>query len=143
MEPASIFGLCASCVGVAYKAGKLVHDIHELCIKFKGVEVSLQFLKTEISAVKIATETISRSLDLPHVKVHKSLQSQLADTLDACGDLLALIQEHVSKATQTRRTIGFRSKINYLWTESSLNEYRSILQTQVQALQLILQCLQL
>jgi len=143
MEPSAIVGLCGSCIGIAYRAGKLAHDIHDLRHKFKDVDISLLSVKSQASAIQAVTEILSRWLDNPQVQVDGSLQLQLASILDACEFLLGFIQEHVSKATQSQQKLGFRSRSKYLWNESSLNGYRDMLQTQVQTLQLILQCIQL
>ncbi|OCK96512.1 uncharacterized protein K441DRAFT_695011 [Cenococcum geophilum 1.58] len=143
MEPSAIVGLCGSCIGITYRAGKLAHDIHDLRHKFKDVDISLLSVKSQASAIQAVTEILSRWLDNPQVQVDGSLQLQLASILDACEFLLGFIQEHVSKATQSQQKLGFRSRTKYLWNESSLNGYRDMLQIQVQALQLILQCIQL
>ena len=143
MEPASIVALCGSCFGIAIRAGKLGYDINVLRNRFNTAETQLQFLRIQVSAVKTTTETLARWLDGQQPSADESLRIQLSDTLEACEQLLGLIEEHVFKATHSQQKLGFRSKTKYLWNENSLNGYKDMLQTQVQVLQLILQCLQL
>ncbi|CAG8960659.1 hypothetical protein HYFRA_00013538 [Hymenoscyphus fraxineus] len=145
MEPVSIIGLVGSIAGISNIIGKALGRLIKLQSKFSDSSVTISLLIGQFTTVKAALDQIGPLLKSNHAKKpqHEQLVLDLQISLDGCKLLIQVIEEriiHLSR-DETGKELNLKGKIEFLWMESELNGFTTLLNNQTTALNLLVSVL--
>jgi len=141
MDPASIVGLVASCLSLAEKAVKTIHGGWELYTKFKDAEQSVGTLVMRLETIQSALVVLKSWIQSYLSKQDAAIElvRSLERAIRGCFMVLTAVQELV-EGLENKKT---REKICYLWNEATINSQAGNLDSQVNALNLVVGIMQL
>lgn len=147
MDPASLLGAISASGAIVGAIAKTLHGLHEVREKFHGADVSVGLLMSELTAVKAAIIQIedwvrfsSRNKPVP-----ADLGPALEISLEGCKTAMDVLAAEVQNVLDDLSPEGprFQFRARYVWNESTMKEHQLRLHTQVSALQLLLQAVQM
>ncbi|CAG8979581.1 hypothetical protein HYALB_00010782 [Hymenoscyphus albidus] len=144
-EPVSIIGLVGSIAGISNIIGKASGRLIKLQSKFSDSSVTISLLIGQLTIVKAALDQISPLLKSNYAKKpqHEQLVLDLQIYLDGCKLLIQVIEEriiHLSR-DESGKELNLKGKIEFLWMESELNGFTTLLNNQTTALNLLVSVL--
>lgn len=142
MEAITIVTVVGSCTHLVFRASTLVADFARLKDKLRHVERNVQVVVTQINAIKGVVNSLAQWLQQNSTARTQELLPEVTGVLECCTDLVLLISQHVEKIKGLSGS-KLKAGIAHLLGEEKLKEYQAMLQRQVQALSLLIQCLQL
>lgn len=148
-EVIGIIGLIASCMTIQDEATTLLHGLVHIRQKLQDTGSNLHLLSTRIRAIKSASSRISSWLGkYPGNSLEDSeIDAEFNAVLDACLLLLGVMEHHLPKDAQSSsgisRALPFSQELRFMWNEKTIRELEEKLDRQVQAMDLLLHCIQL
>lgn len=145
MDPLSLIGGIASTGAIIGGITKTVHDLRTLREKFNEADSTLGAIITELCTVKAALYQIK---DWTDYNKDGTVQKELAEALDVsltgCKECLDLLAEEVTSmiGNSSQRGAELRMRVRTIWNEQMMKEHQSRLHNQMNALQLLLQAVQ-
>lgn len=138
MDPATVISLVGSGLAVA---GKTLKNLHELSDKFKNAEQSVQVLIAKLSTLGAALTQLQILLLSENTSrfTTPQLQSDLVSAMRPCTVVMNAIDRHVCQM----KTGWLKGRLRYLWDEEIIKEHGTHLDSQISALNLLLQVIQL
>ena len=142
MDPFTIVGLVASCLSIADKTTKAIHGGWELFTKYRDAKLSISTLlgrlETVTSALAALKGLVDYCIDNQGVAAAELLQS-LERAVRGCHVVLAGLRELVEGLKQVKAM----DKFKLLWNESTIQIQADNLDSQVNALNLVLNIMQM
>ncbi|KAF2795033.1 hypothetical protein K505DRAFT_416711 [Melanomma pulvis-pyrius CBS 109.77] len=138
MEAVSIIALVGSGLAVATKTLKALNDLSQ---KNTNVEQSTQLLISKLSTVRAALSQLQALLQSDRAErfITPQLQSDLSSAMYPCTVVMGAIHQHVRQIQEG----WLKGRIRYLWDEKTISEHSVHLDSQISALNLLLQVIQL
>ena len=147
MDPASILGAVSASGAILAGIAKTVHTLHEVRDSFHGADISIGLLISELSAVKAAVTQIEdwAKYNFPNCPLQADLGPAFQDSLEGCKIAMGVLSQEVESMLEgmSPEETGFRFRAQYVWNESIMREHQQRLHTQVGALQLLIQVVQM
>ena len=147
MEPISVIGLLSTAGTLASAITVTIKSLSDLRGQYKDADLRIRLLIGELSTVKSALTQINdwtHYLDDTHQQ--SDVVAGLKVSLEGCQLALDALAEEVQSllggAIPDSRSMSFRMRTRYVWSESSLKDHESRLRAQIAALQLLLQAVQ-
>lgn len=130
MEPASIVSLTGACLTLVMRTAK---DLNDIVSKFRNVDHKVTLIEAQLNTI---TATISRLKDWlkTQQQISHGIYSDLSGAIGACTTVVSQLNGYITSLGKGR----FKSKVKWVWEDSSLSEYQSALASQIAALGLFL-----
>jgi hypothetical protein len=145
MDPVSILGLVGTALSVAKAVTQTISQLSELRSRYRNVPMHLTTLLGQLYMVRAALDQISSwsSQDLWSNPRYQELAEQIDTSLDCFRPLILTLQQHLDElALPQDLDLSARNKLTFLWNEADLLRFLSLLDCQVNALNLFLQAVQ-
>lgn len=145
MDPLTIIGGVGAAAGIIATITKTVKGLSDLQSKYSEAETSVRQLIRQLTAIKASLIQIRdwTELNLHGSPREKELVDAFQIALEGCQEAMEKMADEVAKLVQDalagdRRTMRAR----YVWNEESMKDHQDRLDSQVQALQLLLSAVQ-
>lgn len=138
MEAVSIVALIGSDLAVATKTLKALNDLSQ---KNTNIKQSTQLLISKLSTIRVALSQLQALLQSDRAErfITPQLQSDLSSAMYPCTVVMGAIHQHVCQIQEGR----LKGRIRYFWDEKAIREHSVHLDSQISALNLRLQVIQL
>lgn len=143
MDPISVVGLAASLVTIVDMVAKSINSLHTLRTKYSTADLTIRLLIGQLGTLKAALNQISEWItsSLVDVPRHEQLVLDLMNSIEGCEVLLSLLNDNIS-SLRKNENLSVLVKARLVRRENILHEYLSLLDNQVNALNLFLTALQ-
>ena len=143
MDPISVIGLTTAIVTIVDKFAKSINSLHALQATYANADLTVRLLVGQLSTLKAALGQICEWITGSFVDMPQSdqLMLDLINSIEGCEILLSLLNDRISSFERNEK-LGVLGKARLLWGENNLNQYLSLLDNQVNALNLFLTALQ-
>jgi hypothetical protein len=145
MDPVSSIGLVGSVVGIVDVITKSVAHLSGLQSSYKIADLKVRLLVGQLSTLKAALDQIASLIDSrPGIPRDEKLVNDLSIALTCVKAVILAIDTRLSDLQIRDDNLGLKtlSKVGFVWDEQTINDYLSLLNNQVNALNLFLTALQ-
>ena len=145
MEPVSILGTISAVVGIADVVTRSIKRLSNLKTKFRNAPFLISTLIGQLCTVQAALDQLSAWADkhLSSNPRYEQLALQVGSSLDCFRPLMMSLQDRLDQLEGGEEDhLGLAKRVLFVWTEQNLAEYCTILDRQVNALNLLLQAIQ-
>lgn len=144
MDPISAIGFVSSALGIIELVTKGIASLTELRDRYRVADLKVSLLIGQLSTLNAALNQITRLLnDNLDVRHDTQLVQGLSTSLGSVEAVITILDEHLSPLQrQSANSLNTLGKVAFLWDESTLKDYLSLLNNQVNALNLLLTALQ-
>lgn len=142
MDPGSIVALIGSSANIAKLAFTTIQDLQKIQTTYRDAEYTARGLLTKLGVVSFSLGSLElwgRSISISH-QAASDLLLQLELSIQECTRVVTGI---VSKLQPPTGEFRARDRARFAWERSTLKECESELDSQMQALQLLLQVAEL
>lgn len=138
MDPASVLALVASGLTVTTKTLK---NLNEVAHHWKGTEQSVQLLAAKLSTVRAALSQLQMLFDTQQGidRLTPQLETDLTSAMLPCTIIINAIDRQVCQL----RAGWLKGRLRYLFDEGLIKEHSVHLDSQITALNLLLQVIQM
>ncbi|GMF77980.1 unnamed protein product [Aspergillus oryzae] len=144
MDPLSVVGAVGSILGIIDLATRSIKTLTDLQGRYTSIGLRAKILIGQLSTLNAALGQIKQVLDLlgPGNPIGEDSQISLDITtsLSCCEAIMSLLDQRLSRMQQDHLTM--RDKTGILWHEKETTDFQSLLNNQVNALNLLLTALQ-
>ena len=138
MDPLSLIGGVSAVGGIAAAITKTIKDLCDARGKFEGADLTIKSLVCELTTVEIALTQIQnwvRNQDTTSL-AQRDLAHGFKTSLEGCRLAIDVMAEEVALLVTNN---PFWRSAKVVWNEASMRDHQHHLQSQVAALQLLLQ----
>lgn len=146
MDPVSAFGLISGALQVGQIITETLAGLASLREKYQHADLTIGALEQQVRTIRAA---ITQLEDWTRVRLRESpaeYKSSLEVSLEGCQIVMDALAEEVRALTQGTSAndngIGFRLRMRVVWREDVMRGHQERLQSQVIALQLLVQACQ-
>ncbi|KAI0181073.1 G-protein alpha subunit-domain-containing protein [Hypoxylon sp. FL1284] len=142
MDPATILQLVGTAMSISDVVFRCIKDLSALKAKYRDAPLLLSTLIGQLYIVQTALDKLSawKSQDFKRDPRYDHLELQMDHSLDAFSPLIFALQQQLSKHDKTETTA--KGKLSLLWNEREMLNYSSLLDRQVNALNLLVEAMQ-
>ncbi|KNG89354.1 hypothetical protein ANOM_002648 [Aspergillus nomiae NRRL 13137] len=144
MDPLSIVGAVGSILGIIDLATRSIKTLTDLQGRYTSIGLRARILIGQLSTLKAALGQIKEVLDLldPGSRIGEDPQisADITTSLSCCEAIMSLLDQRLSRMQEDHLTM--RDKTSILWHEKETTDFQSLLNNQVNALNLLLTALQ-
>ncbi|KAH7327738.1 hypothetical protein B0I35DRAFT_343 [Stachybotrys elegans] len=138
MEPVTAVGLAHICVSLAATTVKTVKMISDLRERLQDVNQNIRMLASQMDLISLVLSELKTWLNRSPSISH-SAQSKLASAIQSCGvivtDIAASVQAVLPPSWESEPNM--KQRMSHLWKEQLIREQREMINTSLQAFQLI------
>jgi nucleoside phosphorylase len=141
MDPLSVLSLASSIAGLVDIATRSITTLTELQARYTRVGLRFKQLAGQLSTLKAALNKIKHGIETHQTGVwdNEQLVSDLVVSIDCCESVMTVLDDKLIWFDRTQLAgLGVRMKAQSLWEESDIAEYQSMLNNQINALNLLL-----
>jgi DNA-directed RNA polymerase specialized sigma subunit len=145
VDPLSIIGGVGAAAGIIVTITKTVKHLNDLQTKYKDAEMSITQLMRQLLSIKASLIQIQEwtELNLSRSPREKELVDAFGISFEGCKEAMDAMAEEVAKLVQDGINGDMRTmRTRYLWNEDTMKDHQGRLESQVQALQLLLSAVQ-
>ncbi|KAF2829391.1 hypothetical protein CC86DRAFT_404033 [Ophiobolus disseminans] len=115
-EIAVVVGLIAACSTITVRAATIGKDLYTLISKYKTADKKVLQLSTHVKAVRVVSRLLSTWLEGEAVGSEEveEVKKDLLEILEACGNLLLELEEHVTGALGEAERVGVKGALQYI-----------------------------
>jgi hypothetical protein len=146
MDPASLIGVLSAAGGIVSLIIQTVKKLNELRERFEQANVTIRLLMSELLTVRAALQQVddwTRYNLTPSSPIQEDLRSAFEISIEGCTMAMELLSEEVDELLGHDTGESFLIRIRSLWKEDMMLVHQQRLHTQVGALQLLLQAIQM
>jgi hypothetical protein len=146
MDPASLVGVLSAAGGIVSLIVQTVKKLSELRQRFQEANVTIRLLMSELLTVRAALQQVddwTRFNLTPSSEIQEDLRSAFEISIDGCTMAMELLADEVDQLLGNDSGEAFLIRLKSLWSEDMMKLHQQRLHTQVGALQLLLQAVQM
>ena len=128
-------GFAASVLNIVGVITKSIQALRNLQLRWQAAELTVNFLVSQLTILQAALNQISTWTSSPQ---NHLFVMQVDNTLKCCGDLILLMDEHLSRLEWDEDGLTFQSKAKAVMNESNVKQWTHQLDSQSTALNLLL-----
>ena len=138
MDPLSLLGGVSAVGAIAAAITKTIKNLSDARGRYEGADLTIQSLIYELTTVKFALNQIHQWAHnhLPSSPTRGELVQALNVSLEGCRLAVDIMAEDVALLVTNN---PFLRSVKVVWNEASMRDHQNRLQSQVAALQLLLQ----
>jgi hypothetical protein len=140
-----VFGGVAAAAGIIVTITKLVRGLSDLQSKYSDAENSIRLLIRQLTSMKTSLIQISgwTQLNLAGSPREYEIVEAFKISLEGCQEAMQSMADEVAKLVQDAIAGDSRTmRTRYVWNEENMKDHQARLDSQVQALQLLLSAVQ-
>lgn len=147
MDPATIIGTLSAAGTIVAAIGNVAHDLSRLRERYREADTTIGLLLTELFAIQGALRYVE--LWAQHAARDGLIQEELVSyfevSLEGCRTAVSLLSEKVAALHEasSSQEHNFRARARTVWHESALKDHQQHLRSQVQALSILIQTVQM
>lgn len=144
-DPLSILGGVGAAAGIIATITKTVKNLSDLQTKYSEAEMSIRQLMRQLMAIKASLSQIQdwTELNLSRSPRERELVEAFNISFDGCKEAMNAMADEVAVLAQDALAGDRRlMRARYVWNEESMKDHQERLDSQVQALQLLLSAVQ-
>lgn len=144
MDPVSAIGLVGSVLGIVDIITKSVAYLSSLQSRYKVADLKVSLLIGQLSTLKAALDQVAALINSrPDVPRDNKLVNDLSVALTCVEAVIFAVDDRLSDLERNGNYgLTSLSKAGFVWDEQTMNDYLSLLNNQVNALNLFLTALQ-
>lgn len=150
MEPISAVGLSVSLISCVKVITTSINSLLALQTKYRQADLTVQLFLGQLSTLRAALNEICQWINVSLIGVaqHEQLVLDLTTSIEGCKVLLLILSDRIALLglggvdQDGSDLLGLRGKMRLLWAEKESNQYFSLLNNQINALNLLLTALQ-
>ncbi|KAF7922085.1 uncharacterized protein EAE98_008296 [Botrytis deweyae] len=144
MDPVSIITLTGSVFSTGKVITSLITSLVTLKSKYKNASLIASLLIGQLTTIKTALNEVSDWIakTLQGVDKNEQLIINLESSLESCHVFLLMLEDHITRLDQNGIDRQLKGKPRLLWNESEIKELNNYLNSQVNALHLLLTAVQ-
>lgn len=148
MDPVSAFGLVSGGLQVVQIIAQTAAGLATLRGKFTNADLTIRSLIGELTTIKSAITQLEdwARYNARESPEHNEYDADLGVALDGCRAIMEVLSEDVTSLTRSTAgetsTVGFRTRVRFVWNDDVMRDHQTRLHAQVLALQLLLQACQ-
>lgn len=146
MDPASVIGALSAAGGIVALIVNTVKKLHELKERYHEADVTIRLLMSELLTVRSALQQVddwTRYNLTPISPIQEDLRGAFDISLEGCNIAMELLANEVDELLGNDTGEAFHTRVRQLWSDSVMKRHQQTLHTQVGALQLLLQAVQM
>jgi hypothetical protein len=145
IDPISLLSLIGLCGSICCRVAQIVTSLDALKESYKNTRLAIEGLNAQINAVEAAASRLASWLRQSSQSLSETEYIGLEKSISACANLISALEGYVAEGVEAGDpdNVSQGSKTRYVRHETSIKEFRDLLQCQVQALSFFLQALQL
>lgn len=147
MEPVTIIGTLSAAGTIVAGITSVVHDLTRLKERFKEADNTIGLLLTELNTIKGALSQVEHWIKFgaKNSPVQEELAGCFEISMEGCKTAVSLLSERVAAlhAAFISEEHAFLTRAKAVWNESALKDHQQHLRSQVQALQFLIQVVQM
>jgi hypothetical protein len=142
MDPISTIGAISSILGIVDVVTRSITTLADLHRSYATISLKIKLLIGQLSTLKAALGQIKELLDSPSGGIARDsqLSTDISISLDGCEAIISALDERLSKYRWDQLTV--QSKTQFIWSEKDITDFQSLLNNQVNALNLLLTAMQ-
>ena len=133
MDPAAVIGLLASCLTIASKTVSSLNDVYTLYQQYSSTHIEIQSLLGRVESVNTALSGLKRWKEKPSLRRFDAINS-LESAIVSCSTVLCEIKKHAEKT----KSEGVTAKIRHIWNKEFIKGFSDDMDSQINALNLLL-----
>lgn len=143
MDPISAIGFVSSTLTIVELVVKGIATLTELRDRYKIADLKVSLIIGQLSTLNAALNQVIHLLkDNPGLPQDDGLIQDLSTSLDCVETVIVILDERLSSLRRhSAHGLNLMGKVAFLWDDSTLKEYLSLLDNQVNALNLLLTAL--
>jgi hypothetical protein len=144
MDPISAISFVSAIAGIVDLVAKGVLSLSDLQSRYRIADIKFHLLITQLSTLKVALIQIGLLVeDVSHAPRNIQLVSALSTSLSSLETIIGALDNRLSQLQRNAEDgLSNWGKFNYVWDEQTMRDYLSLLDHQVNALNLLLSALQ-
>lgn len=144
MDPASAIGTVSAVLGIVSLIAKSVASLSDLQSRYGAADLKVSLLIGQLSTVKAALKQIAKLLEDGNGALRDpELIDDFSMSLKCVEDVVVILDDKISLVQRNAANeLTIRSKVGFIWDEKTMDDYLSMLNNQIQALDLLLTALQ-
>ncbi len=146
IDPISLVSLIGLCGSICCRVAQIITGLDALRESYKHARFAIEGLNAQINAVEAAASRLASWLRQSSQSLSETEYIGLGKSMSACANLISALEDYVADLgveAGHSDNVSQGSKTRYVRHETSIKEFRDLLQCQVQALSFFLQALQL
>lgn len=147
MDPVTFLGSLSAAGTILAGVSKVAHDLTRLTERFRDADTTVGLLLTELWAIQGALRVVEKwTTDNESLgPVQDELASNFEMSIEGCRTAIALLEDDVTvlHAAFVNDEKDFVARLKTLWKESAMKDHQQHLRAQVQALQILIQAVQM
>ncbi|KAM0317878.1 hypothetical protein ACHAO8_002132 [Botrytis cinerea] len=145
MDPVSIFGLTGSVLTAGKVVMNLIASLNTLKSKYESADLMAILLIGQLTTIKTALNEVSNwiATSLHGFDKHDQLIINLESSLESCHVFILMLDNRIIQLDRTGIDRKLKRKTKLHWNESEIKELNSHLNSQVNALHLLLIAVQM
>jgi hypothetical protein len=144
-DPLTILGGVGAAGGIIVTITKIIKGLSDLQSKYTDAEISIRSLIKQLMTIKAALRSIQDwiEMSLSGSLKERDLVEAFSTSLEGCKEAMEAMGDEVTRLVQDALAGDKRMmRARYVWNEESMKDYQARLDSQVQALQLLLSAVQ-
>jgi hypothetical protein len=144
MDPLTILGGVGAAAGIIATITKTIKGLSDLQTKYTNADMSIRQLMRQLMVIKASLIQIQDwTENLRSSPRERELVEAFTISLDGCQEAMEAMCEEVTKLVQDAMAGDRRMmRARYVWNEETMRDHQGRLDSQVQALQLLLSAVQ-
>ncbi|TGO22441.1 hypothetical protein BPAE_0168g00120 [Botrytis paeoniae] len=145
MDPVSVIGLTGSLLSIGKIITKSIRSLTTLQSKYKDASLMVSLLIGQLTTIRAALSEVSDwiTTSLRGIVEHEQLVDDLKVSLGSILMLISILDDRISQLDRNDLgDLNLRGKIKFLWDENEMGELDSYLNSQINALTLLLSSIQ-
>ncbi|KAH0565605.1 hypothetical protein GP486_000993 [Trichoglossum hirsutum] len=147
MDPVSILGVIGASSTIVARIAATVHSLNEVRRRFHEADITIGLLISELTTVKAAVIQIGdwAKYNFAGGPIQADLGITFQESLEGCSIAMQVLNDEVQDVLgdMSPEDPGFQVRMRYVWNEPIIREHQQRLHTQVGALQLLIQVVQI
>lgn len=147
MEPVTFIGTLSAAGTIVAGISTVAHDLSRLRERFKEADKTVGLLLTELSAIKGALGQVEDWVKYGSAAgpVQEELAGSFEMSIEGCKTAVDLLSDKVAMLRHAflNEENDFMARARTVWNESALKDHQQHLRAQVQALQFLIQTVQM
>ncbi|TGO49891.1 hypothetical protein BOTNAR_0413g00030 [Botryotinia narcissicola] len=144
MDPVSIFGFTGSVLTTGKVVTSLITSLVTLKSKYKTAGLMGSLLIGHLTTIKVALDEVSYwiATTLQGVEKTEQLIINIESSLESCHVFLLMLEDHITRQHRNGIDRQLKGKPRFIWNESKIKELNNYLDSQVNALHLLITAVQ-
>lgn len=145
MDPMKLVAILGSVIDTSGVVGMSIKRLTELKRAYRNVPFVTTILIGQLHIIQTALDQLASTWDSQNFKRHpryQQLAMQIGTALECFTPLMLTLQQKLENVNAEKDIMTVKTKVFFLWNEKEMNHYFTLVDRQVNALNLLVQAIQ-